>query len=127
MKKKLFKFALAVVAVSALISCSKVANNWVYLKADVSDFPSEEDSLMGVAMAVNLEKAAYAAQNETPYERVYDRASAIQAMKSAADAFYEEVKDTVTFEYTLTLNKVLSTVSSDGSKMKEPLNTYVFK
>jgi len=47
-------------------------------------------------------------------------------MKSAADAFYEEVKDTVTFEYTLTLNKVLSTVSSDGSKVKEPLNTYVF-
>ena len=127
MKKKLFKFALAVVAVSALISCSKVANNWVYLKADVSGFPSEEDSLMGVAMAVNLEKAAYAAQNETPYELVYDRASAIQAMKSAADAFYEEVKDTVTFEYTLTLNKVLSTVSSDGSKVKEPLNTYVFK
>ena len=78
-------------------------------------------------MAGKLEKAAYAAHNETPYELVYDRASAIQAMKSAADAFYEEVKDTVTFEYTLTLNKVLSTVSSDGSKVKEPLNTYVFK
>ncbi|MBQ9195158.1 MAG: hypothetical protein IJ753_00900 [Bacteroidales bacterium] len=126
MKKKLLKYLLAVVAVWALFSCSKVVNNWVYVKADVSGFPSEADSLMGVAMAGNLEKAAYGALGETPYELVYDRASSLESMKKAADAFYDEVKDTVTFEYTLTLNKILSTVSSDGSKMKEPLNTYIF-
>ena len=126
MKKKLLKFALAALAASALFSCSKVVNNWVYVKADVSGFPSEADSLMGVAMAGNLERAAYDALGETPYELVYDRASTLESMKKAADAFYEEVKDTVTFEYTLTLNKILSTVSSDSSKMKEPLDTYIF-
>ncbi|MBP3256465.1 MAG: hypothetical protein J6M23_00480 [Bacteroidales bacterium] len=126
MKKKLLKYALAAVAVWALLSCSKVVNNWVYVKADVSGFPSEADSLMGVAMAGNLEKAAYDALGETPYELVYDRASSLESMKKAADAYYEEVKDTVTFEYTLTLNKILSTVSSGGKKVKEPLNTYIF-
>ena len=46
---------------------------------------------------------------------------------SAADAFYEEVKDTVTASYSLILQKVISTSAlKQEDQVKEPLRKYAF-
>ena len=72
---------------------------------EVTDFEELQDSVAGAAMGKLLDEAAY----------------------KAADAFYDQVKDTVTAQYSLTLQKVLSTSAMKlADQTKEPIRKYSF-
>ena len=98
--KKWFIPALA--AALVLSACSKTVNNWVYIYTEVTDF-------------------------EELYAFIYNRASTFENVEKAADAFYDQVKDTVTAQYSLTLQKVLSTSAMKlADQTKEPIRKYSF-
>ncbi len=121
------KCVLLALAAVLLCSCFKTVNNWVYVRTEIADFAAEEDSLAAVAMGKLLDQAAYKAAGESAYKYVYNRASTMESMVQGADAFYDSVKDTVTFRYTLALKKVLSTSAmKEADKTKETLRTYSF-
>ena len=122
------KYALLVlVAVFALAACSKTVNNWVYIYTEVTDFEELQDSVAGAAMGKLLDEAAYKAAGESPYAFIYNRASTFENVEKAADAFYDQVKDTVTAQYSLTLQKVLSTSAIKlADQTKEPIRKYSF-
>lgn len=122
------KYALLVlVAVFALAACSKTVNNWVYIYTEVTDFEELQDSVAGAAMGKLLDEAAYKAAGESPYAFIYNRASTFENVEKAADAFYDQVKDTVTAQYSLTLQKVLSTSAMKlADQTKEPIRKYSF-
>ncbi len=118
---------IALAAVLLLASCSKYVNNWVYIYTSVSDFVEVEDSLAGAAMGKLLDAAAYKAAGSSPYSFIYDRASTFEAVGTATDALYEEVKDTVTAKYSLVVQKVLSTGAIKlADQTKEPIRKYTF-
>lgn len=118
---------IALAAVLLLASCSKTVNNWVYIYTEVSDFAEEKDSLAGTAMGKLLDAAAYKAAGASPYAFVYNRASTFENVGKAADAFYDQVKDTVTAEYSLIVQKVLSTGAIKyADQTKEPIRKYTF-
>lgn len=120
-------FLLALAAVLLIASCSKTVNNWVYMHTEVTDFAEEQDSLAGAALAIFLDEAAYNAARAIPYSFIYNRATTFENVEKAADAFYEEVKDTVTAHYTLTLHKVLSTNAMKlADQTKETIRKYTF-
>ena len=118
------KYALLVlVAVFALAACSKTVNNWVYIYTEVTDFEELQDSVAGAAMGKLLDEAAGA----SPYAFIYNRVSTFENVEKAADAFYDQVKDTVTAQYSLTLQKVLSTSAMKlADQTKEPIRKYSF-
>lgn len=122
------KYALLVlVAVFALAACSKTVNNWVYIYTEVTDFEELQDSVAGAAMGKLLDEAAYKAAGESPYAFIYNRASTFENVEKAADAFYDQVKDTVTAQYSLTLQKVLSTSAMKlADQAKESIRKYSF-
>lgn len=122
------KYALLVlVAVFALAACSKTVNNWVYIYTEVTDFEELQDSVAGAAMGKLLDEAAYKAAGASPYAFIYNRASTFENVEKAADAFYDQVKDTVTAQYSLTLQKVLSTSAIKlADQTKEPIRKYSF-
>ena len=118
---------LALTAVFLLGSCSKTVNNWVYLRTEVGDFAEEKDSLAAVDMAKLMDQAAYSGAGSSAYSFLYNRAATMEKAGSAADAFYEEVKDTVTARYSLILQKVISTSAlKQEDQVKEPLRKYAF-
>lgn len=124
MKKAVF---IALAGVLLLASCSKTVNNWVYIYTEVSDFAEEKDSLAGAAMGKLLDAAAYKAAGSSAYSFIYNRASTFEAVGKATDALYEEVKDTVTAEYSLIVQKVLSTGAIKyADQTKEPIRKYNF-
>lgn len=122
------KYALLVlVAVFALAACSKTVNNWVYIYTEVTDFEELQDSVAGAAMGKLLDEAAYKAAGALPYAFIYNRASTFENVEKAADTFYDQVKDTVTAQYSLTLQKVLSTSAIKlADQTKEPIRKYSF-
>ena len=118
---------LVLVAVFALAACSKTVNNWVYIYTEVTDFEELQDSVAGAAMGKLLDEAAYKAAGASPYAFIYNRASTFENVEKAADAFYDQVKDTVTAQYSLTLQKVLSTSAIKlADQTKEPIRKYSF-
>ena len=123
--KKWFIPALA--AALVLSACSKTVNNWVYIYTEVTDFEELQDSVAGAAMGKLLDEAAYKAAGESPYAFIYNRVSTFENVEKAADAFYDQVKDTVTAQYSLTLQKVLSTSAMKlADQTKEPIRKYSF-
>lgn len=122
------KYALLVlVAVFALAACSKTVNNWVYIYTEVTDFDEYQDSVAGAAMGKLLDEAAYKAAGASPYAFIYNRASTFENVGKATDAFYDQVKDTVTAQYSLTVQKVLSTGAIKlADQTKEPIRAYSF-
>lgn len=120
-------FLLALAAVLLIASCSKTVNNWVYVYTEVTDFEEEQDSLAGAAMAVFMDDAAYNRARLTPYEYIYNRPGTFENIGKALDALYEEVKDTVTAHYSLTVQKVLSTNAMKlADRTKEPIRKFSF-
>ena len=110
-----------------LCACSKTVNNWVYIYTEVTDFEELQDSVAGAAMGKLLDEAAYKAAGASPYAFIYNRASTFENVEKAADAFYDQVKDTVTAQYSLTLQKVLSTSAIKlADQTKEPIRKYSF-
>jgi hypothetical protein len=120
-------FIPALLAALLLCACSKTVNNWVYIYTEVTDFEELQDSVAGAAMGKLLDEAAYKAAGASPYAFIYNRTSTFENVEKAADTFYDQVKDTVTAQYSLTLQKVLSTSAMKlADQTKEPIRKYSF-
>lgn len=103
MKTRLLLFFLVILL--TLSGCSKIVNNWVYIRSDVTGFASLTDSLRGARMAVLMDKAAYASIRKKPYAQCYNESSLDEGVGAACDELYAETKDTVTTTFTITVKK----------------------
>ena len=109
MKTRLLLFFLLILL--TLSGCSKIVNNWVYIRSDVSGFASPADSLRGARIAVLMDKAAYASIRKKPYALCYNESSLDENVGTACDELYANTKDTVTTTFIITVRKFFN--SSD--------------